>query len=245
MTHTQKIAAFAPAVQERTKKPARRGAFRPIDAARRQLGLLTAGDSTGQARAYWLIDMDSQTVADARFLAFGELSSHAIADAYTDLVREKPVEEALQVGASAVQAALGAQPFGTFDSDDLYGFIAPLTENLRAELPHVKLLPKPEEKPRYVRKREQDWTDEDKAWIPLSLLKKIGKAQKVLSVAVKKHFGTSDVSVSVEGLHDDFRIVVKIDGLQDDQKPMVVQFMSEAAHQELHGSCQVVAEEAE
>jgi hypothetical protein len=86
-------AALSRVAEERLRHPRTRGVFAPIEAARRQLGLLAVADDQGQARIGWLIDLDTKTVADARFLAFGDLASHPIADAFTELLT--PVRSAL------------------------------------------------------------------------------------------------------------------------------------------------------
>jgi NifU-like protein involved in Fe-S cluster formation len=74
----------------RLRTPRCRGAFAPIDAARRQLGLLAVSDDQGQARIFWLVDLATQVIEDARFLAFGSLASHPVADAFTELARAAP-----------------------------------------------------------------------------------------------------------------------------------------------------------
>ena len=101
MSDTTPMSAAAMA---RLRKPRTRGVFAPLDAARRQLGLLAVSDAQGQARIFWLIDLPSATIADARFLAFGQLSSHPIADAFTETVRGRTVADAGRVSAEQIEA---------------------------------------------------------------------------------------------------------------------------------------------
>ena len=150
----------------RLRKPRTRGAFAPIDAARRQLGLLAVSDAMGQARIFWLIDLPTGTIADSRFLAFGDLTSHSIADAFSESVRGRTVADACRLSAEQVEALLRDDPltpaFGELGLQPL-AFLRELQDLVEAELPKVVLLPKPVEKKSYQRKREADQSDADKA----------------------------------------------------------------------------------
>ena len=243
-------ATLSQQAERRLRNPLRRGVFRDIDAARAQFGLLSVADHQGQARIYWLIDLNTQIIEDARFLAFGDRASHPIADCWSELVRGRSVEEACSLELDDIEAALRDDPESpAFGEAELYplAFITDLQQRALQALPSVKLLPKPVEVERYQRKREADWDDADKAWLPLSLMKKIMQAQQVIGTGLAERLGRSDVDWSVEGLHDDFRVVVafgKKDGYAPpaDERPTVLAFMQEAARS-IHPA--IVVEEQE
>lgn len=229
------LAALSIKAQERLKTPRTRGVFQPIDAARRQLGLLAVADAQGQARVSWLVDLPTRTIADARFLAFGELASHPVADAFTELVRGRPVADACCLTAEQVESVLRDDPatpaFGAHGLEPL-AFLRDLQERALAALPQVQLLPKPDEKPVYQRKRKQDWSDADTRWFNLSLLRKISRVDAVAARVLQERLGQG--SYTIEGLHDDFRVVVIFTGLATEQIPTVSQFIQDALRGEVH-----------
>jgi NifU-like protein involved in Fe-S cluster formation len=224
-------AVLSRAAEARLRQPLRRGAFRPRDAARRRLGLLSVADGDGQARIYWLVDLASQRIEDARFLAFGDLASHPIADAFCEEVRQRTVTEACALPASAVELALRDDPatpaFGDAGLAPL-AFLADLQARALAALPAVELLPAPVEKIVYQRKREADWDAADRAWLPLSLLRKVGKADAVIGKALAER--APGASHRIDGLHDDFRVVVRLDGVAADQAPTLGMLLADALH---------------
>lgn len=219
----------------RLKKPRTRGAFMPVDAARRQLGLLTVADGLGQARLYWLIDLATQEIADARFLAFGDLASHPVMDVFTELVRGRTVADACRLSAEQVEALLrdedGAPAFGDAGLAPL-AFLRQLQERAEAALPAVTLLPKPADAPAYVRKRKADWTPADEAWLPLNLLKKAARVEAVIGEVLEKH-RRAGVTHRVDAINDDFRVLVRFGGLPEEQVPTVAKFLEDA----LRGRC--------
>ncbi len=212
------------AATARLRAPRQRGAFRPIDAAKRQLGLLQASDGDGQAALSWLIDLDQQRVAEARFLAFGSVWSHPVADAFSQLARGLTVAEACAIRPATVEAMLRDEPGVPACPDSELAFISDLQRRALAVLPLVKLLPKPVEKQVYQRKRQQDWSEADKAWLPLSLLKKI----KAVDEAVKRVLADKAPAAShrIEGLHDDFRVVCIVSGISDSEKQTLGLFVT-------------------
>ena len=224
--------------QERLRKPRTRGAFQPVDAARRQLGLLAVSDAQGQGRLFWLVDLTTQVIEDARFLAFGSLASHPLLDALTELVRGRTVADACRLTFEQVDSLLRNDPL-TPSCDPADGeFLADLLTRAEAALPEVKLLPKPVEKIVYQRKRQADWTPADQTWLPLSRLKKIGKVDGIVRKALAD-LGSS-AEASVEGLHDDFRIVIKFTGIAPEQVPTLVTKLTESVHS-LHPQLSVEA----
>ena len=225
-------AALSQKAQARLRKPRTRGAFQPIDAARRQLGLLTVADHQGQARLYWLINLETQVVEDARFLAFGSLASHPLMDAFTELVRGRTVPDACALSVEQVDSLLRDDPLTPSCDPALATFIPALQEGALAALPDVRLLPKPVEKVQYQRKRKQDWTPTDEAWLPLSLLKKISKVDAVISAELPRL--APGAIASIDGLHDDFRVVVTFSGLTMEEVPTISQMLTDALHGALH-----------
>jgi NifU-like protein involved in Fe-S cluster formation len=225
-------AVLSRAAEARLRQPLRRGTFRPRDAARRRLGLLTVADGDGQARIYWLVDLASQRIEDSRFLAFGELTSHPVADAFCEEVRQRTVAEACALPAGAVELVLrddpGVPAFGDAGLAPL-AFLADLQARALAALPAVELLPAPVEKIVYQRKREADWDATDRSWLPLSLLRKVGKADAVIAKALAEH--APGASHRIDGLHDDFRVVLRLDGVVADQAPTLGLFLASALRQ--------------
>ena len=222
------------AAEARLRAPRTRGAFRPIEAARRQLGLLQVADAGGQAALSWLIDLGQGRVADARFLAFGSRWSHPLADAFTQLARGMTVGEACAIRPATVEAMLRDEPATEACPAGELVFIPDLQQRALAALPAVKLLPKPVEKQVYQRKRQQDWSEADKTWLPLSLLKKI----KAVDDAVKRVLTDKAPAAShrIEGLHDDFRVVCIVSGISESEKQTLGLFVTSALktiHQDL------------
>lgn len=236
-------ADFCTEAHKRLRNPLCRGSFRPLDAARRQLGLLSASDDNGQARFYCLVNLETKIIEDARFLAYGDLSSHPIADAYTELMRSQPLDQGLTISAQAINDFLRGDSEDSFtdaaDDNPIFDFITSAQKNLALAFPSVKLLPKPVEKDVYKRKRDADWSDADKHWFPLSLLKKIAALQKCIGNLLQNKLQRNDVIWSIEGLHDDFRIVIKLDGMAEEEKPTLLRFMEEALHEHIHNELSV------
>lgn len=216
----------------RLKKPRTRGAFAPLDAARRQLGLLAVSDAQGQARLYWLIDLATNIIEDSRFLAFGRLASHPLMDAFTELARGRTVADACGLMVEQIDSLLRDDPLTPSCDLTEAEFINDLQLLALAALPDVKLLPKPEEKVSYQRKRKQDWTTADEAWLPLSLLKKIGQVDRIVNELLPTY--AMGATAAIEGLHDDFRIEVTFTGLTDEQIPTVCQMLTDAVRSRLH-----------
>ena len=218
----------------RLKKPRTRGAFAPLDAARRQLGLLAVSDAKGQARLYWLIDLNTGTIEDSRFLAFGAIASHPLMDAFSELARGRTVADACALTIAQIDSLLRDDPLTPSCDLTEADFINDLQLLAQAALPEVKLLPKPEEKVSYQRKRKQDWTAADEAWLPLSLLKKIGQVDRIVNELLPTYSVGATATAAIEGLHDDFRIEMTFTGLTDEQIPTVCQMLTDAARSRLH-----------
>lgn len=209
--HLPEPESLSQAAEQRLRHPSRRGVFQTIDAARAGLALLSVADLQGQARVYWLVELPTLIIRETRFLAFGSLASHPVADCFCEQVRDRPVTEACALSPDAVEVALRDDPatpaFGGSGLEPL-SFLAELQAAALAEIPNLVVPPRPIETKRYERKREADWNAQDRAWLPLSLLKKVGRVQQVARGLWNERLGLADEDWSIEGLHDDFRVVL-------------------------------------
>lgn len=223
-------AMLSTAAQDRLRKPRTRGAFLPVDAARRQLGLLSVADDAGQARIYWLVDLATGTVEDSRFLAFGALASHPLADAFCELARGRTVADACALSREQIESLLRDDPLTPAVPEGAAAFIGDLQVRALAALPEVALLPKPVDAPSYVRKRRQDWDDADRAWLPLGLMQKMQRVQEAAGRVLAERFPARAVSAEITGLHDDFLVQVAFSGLAAEQIPTAARFLEDALH---------------
>lgn len=214
------------AAERRLRQPRHRGAFRTLDAARRQLALLAVSDGEGQAAISWLVELPARRIADARFLAFGTLWSHPLADAFTELVRGRTVEEACALDPASAEALLRDDPARPACGEREWGFIADLQRRALAAVPHLAVPPKPAEKPVYQRKRQQDWDERDRAWLPLSLLKKIAAVDAAIARVLAER--APQARHRVEGLHDDFRVVCLLEGVGEAERATLALFIGSA-----------------
>ncbi len=234
--------------EARLRKPRTRGSFMPIDAARRQLGLLSVADGAGQCRIYWLVDLATRVIEDSRFLAFGSLASHALADVFTESVRGRTVSDACRLTVEQIEALLRDDPATPALAEDALAaaeFIGEVQILAEAELPRVTLLTKPAETPVYQRKRKQDWTAVDEAWLPLSLLKKIARVDALAEPTLRQRMPGMTASAggspppgvpsySITGLHDDFRVVIEFSAVAADQVPTLARFLEDALRGGIH-----------
>lgn len=232
-------APLSKAALARVRRPRTRGAFMPVDAARRQLGLLAVSDPLGQARLSWLVDLGTQVIEDARFLAFGSLASHALADAFTETARGRTVADACRLTVEQIEALLRDDPVTPACDPAETAFIPELQRLAEAELPRLVLLPKPAEVPAYERKRQQDWDERDRAWLPLSLLKKYAKADAVAARVLRERLG--QVPKYELGVHHDLELDLQLEGVPEDQHALLGSLIQDAAHSELHPGIRVTA----
>ncbi|TVR14144.1 MAG: hypothetical protein EA401_05115 [Planctomycetota bacterium] len=230
------LATWSEQAWQRLQLPPQRGSFRPLDAARRQLGLVATADDMGQCRITWLIDVEQQVVEDARFLAFGALSSHPLADAFCQRAKGQSIDAICSLDPLNCEADLRDTPetpaFGE-DPTLLVAFIRDLQQRIAALAPTVTVLPKPVEVERYQRKREQEWDDQDRAWLPLSLMKKLMQVQKV-GDAILLERSNRPITWSVEGLHDDFLIKASFTDVSSDETPTLIAFLQEGLQERIH-----------
>jgi NifU-like protein involved in Fe-S cluster formation len=219
--------------QARLRKPRTRGAFLPIDAARRQLGLLSVADSLGQCRLSWLVDLGTQVIEDSRFLAFGALASHPLADVFTESVRGRTVADACRLTVEQIESLLRDDPLTPAVDPAETAFIPELQRLAEAELPRVTLLPRPVETPKYERKREADWSEADRAWLKgLSYLKRIAKVDQVARRVLTER--APEARWTIDGLHDDFRVALSVSGASEEQLPTIAKLLEDALRTELH-----------
>lgn len=234
---------LSPKVLSRTKKPRTRGTFLPVDAARRQLGLLSVADGAGQARLYWLVDLASGVIEDARFLAFGELASHAVMDAFTELVRGRTVEDACRLSAEQVEILLRDDLGTPAFADGLapLAFLRELQDAAERALPTVRVLPRPADAPAYVRKRKADWTGEDQAWLPLGLFKKAAAVEAIAAEVLRERVEGLGVTYRIDAINDDFRVRIAFMGLPAEQAPTLAKFLEDALKARIHSQLVVEA----
>jgi NifU-like protein involved in Fe-S cluster formation len=210
------------AAAARLRAPARRGMFLPIDGARRERALLSVGN--GQARIYWLVELATGRIDDARFLAFGDRWSHPVADAFSDLARGATVREVCALPAAQIDVGLRDEPSVPSGAD--LTFVRQLQDAALAALPGLTVLEKPVEKAVYQRKREADWTTADRAWLPLSYLRKVGRVDGLIAATLADRL--PGAVHRVEALHDDLRIGVAIKGIDAPQKPTAARLLTDA-----------------
>jgi NifU-like protein involved in Fe-S cluster formation len=231
--------ALSQLAERRLRKPRSRGIFLPVDAARRELALLSVADHLGQARLYWLVELSSTTIRDARFLAFGSRASHVLADAFCELSVGRTVPDACRLTPEQIESVLRDDPVTPAVSENDLLFIPQLQLLAEAEIPRLEVLPKPLENAVIPPKRQSEWNEQDKAWIPLGLLKKIGKIDQVVSRILATRFSGTAPSHRIENLNDYFRLQLKILGLTEDQLPTIAQLLQDALRSELHPEIEV------
>jgi len=221
------------------RRPRQRGIFQPVDAARRELALLSVADALGQARIYWLIDLPTQTIHEARFLAFGSRASHALADAFCELAIGRTIVDACRLTCEQIDGVLRDDPTTpSVPPDDLL-FIPQLQALAEAAIPTLALLPKPLEQAVIPAKRKEDWNEQDRQWIPLSLLKKISRVNSVVDASLKSRLGAGAPAFRIEKLNDYFRVQLKILTLPSDQIPTVTQLLQDALRSEIHPQLEI------
>ncbi len=231
------------AATRRLKAPRMRGTFALVDAARRQLALLAVADGAGQARISWLVDPTTQVSEDARFLAFGSLASHPIADAFTELARGRSVADACRLSDEQVESLLRDDPmtpaFGDAGAAPL-AFIRDLQERALAESTRLVVPPKPTDTPRYERKRKADFSDEDARWLPLSLIRKSTAIEDEMRRVLHDRVERQDLGWTLRYINDDFRVVVEFRNLPDEQVPTLAKFLEDSLRARVHA--QIVVE---
>ena len=227
---------------ERLRRPRTRGTFMPVDAARRQLGLLAVSDTAGQARISWLVDLETQIIEDARFLAFGTPASHPLADAFTELARGRTVADACALTIEQVESLLRDDPVTPAVPAGAADFIRDLQAQAEAAAPRLSLLPKPADLPTYTRKRRQDWSTEDSAWLPLGLMQKMQRVQEQAERVLSERFPGTGATIEITGLHDDFQVVARFPGLTEEEIPTAGRFLQDGLRGTLHAAITVAAD---
>jgi len=226
--------------EARLRRPRARGAFQPIDAASRQLALLSVADRGGQARLSWLVELPTLVIREARFLAFGSLASHALMDAFSELVLGRRIEDACRLTLEQVESLLRDDPatpaFPGAPGDG--GFLRELQDLAERESAHLVLLPRPAGVVAYKRKHASLWSVEDNAWLPLSLLKKAAAVEAIAGSVLRERLG-HDVAHLVDGPHDDFQVVIRFTGLAAEQAPTAAQLVQDALRSRLHSQLSV------
>ena len=238
------LSILSAAAQARLKAPRTRGAVLPVEAARRQLALLSVGDDGGQGHLYWLVDPATQVIEDSRFLAFGGLWSHPFLDAFTELCRGNTVAAACALSATQVESLLRDDPLTPAfpEQDAAAAALADLQAKALAAVPGLVLLPRPADAPTYVRKRRQDWNADDQTWLPLGLMQKMQRVQEVADRLLASRFADRAVRIEITGLHDDFQVHALFPGLDPSATPTAAAFVQEALGGQLHPGLRVAVD---
>ncbi len=231
---TYDIQLLGPRAERRLRAPRHRGAIQPVDAARRQLALLSVADQEGQGRIYWLIELPGRVIREARYLAFGSRASHALLDGLCDLSVGAVVEDACRLRAEQVESLLREDPVTRAVPSEDTAFLDALLEAAAAAAGHLEILPKPLEAPVFARKNEAAWDERDRAWFSLSYLRKVGKVDALIGRALRARFPQQPPTYRVDKLNDDVQVVIAIGGLEADQLPTIAQVLTDALSSELH-----------
>jgi NifU-like protein involved in Fe-S cluster formation len=231
------------ASEARLRRPRTRGAFMPLDAASRQLALLSVANPGGDARLYWLVELPALTVSDTRFLAFGALSGHAVMDAFSELARGRTVADACRLTAEQVESLLRDDPATPAFPDGLkpLAFLRELQDLAEAEVPQLALLPRPAGTVAYQRKRQADWSAEDRSWLPLSLLKKAAAVEAVCARVLRERLGHQAAAI-VDGPHDDYQVTIRFTGLEAEQAPTAGALIQDDLRSSLHSQLTVTVD---
>ena len=125
------------------------------------------------------------------------------------------------------------------EQDAAAAALADLQAKALAAVPGLALLPKPADALAYVRKRRQDWTAEDQAWLPLGLMQKMQRVQEVADRLLASRFADRPVRIEITGLHDDFQVHALFPGLDDAAAPTAAAFVQEALSGQVHPALRV------
>jgi NifU-like protein involved in Fe-S cluster formation len=230
----------------RLRAPHQRGVFTLLDAGHRQHLLWSGADRTGQCRLYWLIQPQDQVIANARFLAFGSLASHPIADVFSEQVIGRTVQQAHDLRAEQIEALLRDDPLTPAFADQglaPLAFLEELQARAVAEVGALVVPPRPQERAQYVRKPASAWTDEDRAWLPLPYLRKIAAVETLAARVVGERQALTAASrVTVTRLNEDFHIGLALTGVPEDQVPTLSGFIQDALRSHLHSALTVEAQ---
>lgn len=225
--------------ERRLRRPARRGAFLPVDAARQQLALLSVADAGGQGRLYWLVALPERVIRDARFLAFGSRASHPLLDCLCESVIGRELDDACRLTPAQIESLLRDDPVTPAVPEEDLAFLSELLQAAQEEGPRLTILPKPVEPPTFQRKREQDWDERDRAWYPLSYLKKIGKVDAVVARVLRERLPGTTPAHRIDKLNDDVRVHLGLRGLPPEQLATIQQALADALRSDLHPAMQV------
>ncbi len=211
----------------------------PIDAATRQLALLSVADDGGQARVSWLVELPTLVVREARYLAFGSLASHALMDAWSELALGRTVADACRLDYAQIESLLRDDPATPAIAEQEQGaFLRALQDRAEREVPHLVLLPRPAGARAYQRKHQSLWSEEDRAWLPQSLLKKAAAVEELTVTTLRARLG-HEVAHVVDGPHDDFQVLIRFTGLSAEQAPTAAQLVQDALRSRLHSQLTV------
>ena len=234
------IEEFSEHLQARIRKPKCRGQFVAYDSADTQLGLLSVGN--GEGKVYVLIDPKDQVIKKAKFLAYGQLGSILVLDAYCTAIVDRSVGSLAELSVSDF-----FQELKLADSDPTldFSFLSDFSIRLAAGLPSMVVEEPIADKPgAYRRKDKADMNDVDLAWLPLSAPQKIAKVDEVLAVVIPKRTAYVASQVSLYNVERDLKVKLNFSKeVESSHIPLMIGFIQEACRAQLHP--EIMVEEVE
>lgn len=226
-----KIEQFSSHLQDRIKKPVCRGQFTAVDSAENQWGLLSVGN--GEGKVYVLVNPETRRVEKAKFLAFGELTSILLLDAYCVLIVGRAVDQLPYLDQLDIVKELNLSPE---DPSLDYSWISDFSQRLVAGLTGMKVEAPLEDKPgAYKRKEKEDMNEADLAWLPLGAPQKIVKVEELLKTVMPKRTAYTAQDVQLYNVERDLKVKVKFkDVVESTHRPLILGFIQEACRGELH-----------
>jgi Fe-S cluster assembly protein SufB len=161
-------------------------------------------------------------------------------DAFSELALGRSVADACRLSLEQVESLLRDDPatpaFAGAPSEG--AVLRELQDLAERESAHLVLLERPAGVVAYKRKHASLWSVEDKAWLPLSLLKKAAAVEAIAVSVLRERLG-HDVAHLVDGPHDDFQVVIRFSGLAPEQAPTAAQLVQDALRSRLHSQLSV------
>lgn len=215
-------------LQARVMHPKCRGQWTEQDAAEKQLGLLKVGN--GEGKVYWLLDMASKKIDEAKFLSFGKLESLPILDFFSEYAKGKNFEEVCKISSEELRIEFGKEVIQGISFD----FIQDIQQKAHIAFKDVKVPPKPEKKD-YRRKDKEDMDETDLNWLPLSAPMKISKLESLLRKTIVERSSYELEDVSIYHIAKDVEVTLSFaDKVPLEERSTFAKFFEEACKGELH-----------
>ena len=237
---TMQIEQFSEHLQERIRRPKCRGQYVPYDSADTQLGLLSVGN--GEAKVYVLIDPKDQTIQKAKFLAFGQLGSILVLDAYCSVLTGRPVSSLIGLNEEHFKGELS---FTDADPSLDFSFLSDFSMSLAAGISGMVVEEPIADKPgAYRRKDKADMSDVDLAWLPISAPQKIARVEEVLAEVIPKRTAYVASQVSLYNVERDLKVKLNFSKeVESAHIALILGFIQGACRSQLHP--EITVEEVE